>query len=239
MINVEDWAEIRRLHRADGMCIKAIARRLGVARNTVRTALRSDQPPRYEREGKGLLVDAVEPRMLELLREFPDMPATVIAERVGWRHSMTVLRDRVAELRPLFVPPDPCQRTTYRPGELAQFDLWQRTADASLRSARPGGRRGSTPASCSRVRTARLCTRRRCAGNCAGWRRRQGCRGSGFTTFDTPPPPMPYERCAGEGRLRDARPRLHGDHRGRLCPRLAAHASQRRRRDGCRARQSR
>ena len=29
------------------------------------------------------------------------------------------------ELRPLFVPPDPCQRTTYGPGELAQFDLWQ------------------------------------------------------------------------------------------------------------------
>ncbi len=125
MINVEDWAEIRRLHRAEGMGIKAIARRLGVARNTVRTALRSDQPPRYEREGKGSLVDAVEPRMLELLREFPDMPATVIAERVGGRHSITVLRDRVAELRPLFVPPDPCQRTTYRPGELAQFDLWQ------------------------------------------------------------------------------------------------------------------
>jgi hypothetical protein len=36
-----------------------------------------------------------------------------------------VLRDRVAELRPLFAPPDPCQRTSYRPGELAQFDLWQ------------------------------------------------------------------------------------------------------------------
>jgi hypothetical protein len=31
----------------------------------------------------------------------------------------------VCELRPLFVPPDPCQRTDYRPGELAQFDLWQ------------------------------------------------------------------------------------------------------------------
>lgn len=29
------------------------------------------------------------------------------------------------ELRPLFTPPDPAQRTTYRPGELAQFDLWQ------------------------------------------------------------------------------------------------------------------
>ena len=63
--------------------------------------------------------------MLELLREFPAMPATVIAERIGWTNSIRVLRDRVAELRPLFVPPDPCQRTTYFPGELAQFDLWQ------------------------------------------------------------------------------------------------------------------
>jgi DNA-binding GntR family transcriptional regulator len=46
MIDVEDWAEIRRLHRAEKIAIKAIARRLGIARNTVRDALRSDGPPR-------------------------------------------------------------------------------------------------------------------------------------------------------------------------------------------------
>ena len=87
--------------------------------------VRSDSPPSYERARRGSIVDAVEPQILELLREFPDMAATVIAERLEWRHSMTLLRDRVSELRPLFVPPDPCQRTSYRPGELAQFDLWQ------------------------------------------------------------------------------------------------------------------
>ena len=38
MLNVEDWAEIRSLHRAEGVPIKEIARRLGVARNTVRAA---------------------------------------------------------------------------------------------------------------------------------------------------------------------------------------------------------
>jgi len=31
VITVEDWAEIRRLHRAEGVPIKEIARRLGVA----------------------------------------------------------------------------------------------------------------------------------------------------------------------------------------------------------------
>ena len=47
------------------------------------------------------------------------MPATVIAERIGWAYGMTILKERVRELRPLFQPPDPCQRTFYRPGELA------------------------------------------------------------------------------------------------------------------------
>lgn len=132
MINVDDWAEIRRLHRAEGMGIKAIACRLGLARNTVRAALRAEGPPRYKRAAKGSIVDEVEPQVLALLREFPAMPATVIAERIDWQRSIRVLRNRVAELRPLFVLPDPCQRTTYFPGELAQFDLWQPDVDIPL-----------------------------------------------------------------------------------------------------------
>ena len=122
---MEDWAEIRRLHNAEGMGIKTIARRLGLARNTVRVAVRSTEPPSYERSGRGSLVDGVEPRIRELLGEFPEMPTTVIAERIGWPHGMTILKERVRELRPLFRPPDPCQRTHYLPGELAQWDLWQ------------------------------------------------------------------------------------------------------------------
>lgn len=125
MLNVEDWAEIRRLHKAENMGVRTIARRLGVARNTVRSVLRSDAPPKYERSPQGSIVDAVEPEIRELLKGTPDMPATVIAERIGWERGMTVLRDRIGELRPLFLPPDPSQRTWYRPGELAQFDLWQ------------------------------------------------------------------------------------------------------------------
>ncbi len=129
---MEDWAEIRRLHRAEGVGVKAIARRLGVAGNTVRSALRASGPPSYQRQAKGSIVDAVEPEILKLLRDCPDMAATVVAERNGWERSIRVLRERVAELRPLFVPPDPCQRTSYRPGELAQFDLWQPNADIPL-----------------------------------------------------------------------------------------------------------
>jgi transposase len=97
---------------------------LGVARNTVRTALRSEGPPVFNRVPRPSVVDEVEPLIRELLGEFPRMPATVIAERIGWERSITVLKDRVRELRPLFLPADPCQRTEYRPGELAQWDLW-------------------------------------------------------------------------------------------------------------------
>ncbi|WP_141978926.1 IS21 family transposase [Saccharothrix saharensis] len=132
MLNVEDWAEIRRLHRAEGMPIKAIVRKLGVSRNTVRRALAADEPPRYRRAAKGSIVDAVEPEIRRLLEQWPTMPTTVIAERIGWSRSMTVLKDRVRELRPLFAPPDPASRTEYRPGELAQCDLWFPPVDVPL-----------------------------------------------------------------------------------------------------------
>jgi transposase len=124
VLSVEDWAEIRRLHRAEGLPIKVIARTLGVSRNTVRSALASDGPPKYERPAKGSVADAFEPRIRELLRAYPSMPATVIGERIGWPRSIRTLSGRVAELRPLYLPPDPASRTMYAAGELAQCDFW-------------------------------------------------------------------------------------------------------------------
>lgn len=124
MLSVENWAEVRRLHHAERMPIKTIARVMGISKNTVRAALRSDAPPKYERAPRGSVVDEVEPRIRELLRAWPTMPATVIAERIGWVRSIRVLSDRVAELRPVYLPPDPAGRTTYLAGEIAQCDFW-------------------------------------------------------------------------------------------------------------------
>ncbi|WP_077079380.1 IS21 family transposase [Mycobacterium numidiamassiliense] len=132
MMSVEDWAEIRRLHRSEGMPIKAIARVMGVGRNTVRRALAAEGPPKYERLPRGSKVDAVEPQIRELLRAYPRMPATVIAERVGWGYGITILKDRIRELRPLYLPPDPSGRTQYVAGELAQCDLWFPPVDIPL-----------------------------------------------------------------------------------------------------------
>jgi transposase len=124
VLGVEDWAEIRRLRRAEQMPIKAIARLMGCSKNTVRRALAAVGPPRYERAPQGSIVDAVEPRIRELLAAWPTMPATVIAERIGWTRGLTVLKDRVRELRPAYLPPDPASRTAYAAGEVAQCDLW-------------------------------------------------------------------------------------------------------------------
>jgi len=59
-----------------------------------------------------------------LLQAYPTMPATVIAERIGWDRSVTVLRERVRELRPVYLPPDPAGRTMYVAGEIGQHDFW-------------------------------------------------------------------------------------------------------------------
>ena len=104
MLSVEDWAEIRRLHRAEGLPIKMIARTLGVSRNTVHAALAAQGPPRYVRQPSGSRVDEFEQRIREQLRVVPTMPATVIAERVGWDRGMTCSRSGSAKLRPV-VPP--------------------------------------------------------------------------------------------------------------------------------------
>jgi transposase len=123
-MNLDEWAEIRRLHRSEGMGIKAIARQVGVARNTVRAALAADTPPKYVRASPGSRADAFEPQIRALLAKTPTMPASVVAERIGWEHSASVLRAKVAALRPEFTPADPSDRTEYEAGEIVQCDLW-------------------------------------------------------------------------------------------------------------------
>ena len=51
---MEDWAEIRRLHRSERLSGRAIAKQLGISRNTVAAALASSGPPKYERAGGGV-----------------------------------------------------------------------------------------------------------------------------------------------------------------------------------------
>ena len=120
---MEDWALIRRL-AAEGVPKSRIAERLGISRTTVIKAVNSSVPPRYERTPGPTSFTVVEPRVRELLAQTPDMPATVLAERVGWTGSIRWFSDNVKRLRPEHRPVDPADRLTWAAGDVAQCDLW-------------------------------------------------------------------------------------------------------------------
>jgi transposase len=124
VISLEDWALIRHLHRSEGLSQRAIARQLGIARATVAAAVASDGPPKYERTSVPSAIDAVEPRIRALLSTYPQLPATVIAERVGWTGSISWFRERVRAIRPEYLPADPVDRLEHPPGRVVQCDLW-------------------------------------------------------------------------------------------------------------------
>jgi Helix-turn-helix domain of resolvase len=123
VISVEDWALIRRLV-ADGVPRRQVARRLGIGRATVDRAVASDRPPKYERAVGATAFTRFESRVRAILFEHPEMPATVIAERVGWTGSITWFRDNVRRLRPDYRRPDPADRLVWHCGDAAQCDLW-------------------------------------------------------------------------------------------------------------------
>jgi transposase len=123
VITLEDWALIRRL-AAEGVPKAQIAVRLGISRTTVVKAVASDAPPRYERKPAPTSFSPFEGRVRALLAECPEMPATVLAERVGWDGSITWFRQNVRRLRPEHRPPDPADRLVWAAGDAAQCDLW-------------------------------------------------------------------------------------------------------------------
>jgi transposase len=124
VITLEDWALIRRLHVSEKLPKAEIARQLGISRNTVAKAIASGGPPEYSRAPAPTSFEPFEVRVRGLLEATPSMPATVLAERVGWSGSATWFRQNVARIRPDYAPTDPADRIVYHPGDQMQCDLW-------------------------------------------------------------------------------------------------------------------
>lgn len=120
---MEDWALIRRL-AAEGVPNSRIAERLEISRTTVIKAVKATSPPHYQRTPRATSFKTVEPRVRAMLAELPDLPAVVLAERVGWTGSESWFRENVARLRPQLRPIDPADRLSWEPGDAAQCDLW-------------------------------------------------------------------------------------------------------------------
>ena len=141
---MEKWADLRRAHFVKGVSIRELSRRTGHDRKMIRKALRSDAQPRYERRARRSKLDPFKDEIHRLLGAEPALPATRIREEIeplGFDGRQTTVDVYVREVRPLFAPPPRSfQRTTYRPGEICQFDLWRpaREIPVGLGQTRPG-----------------------------------------------------------------------------------------------------
>ena len=134
MISVENWAEIRRLHKVEEMSKRVIASRLGIHRNTVTRALASEEPPKYQREPNGSMLDPYKPKIHALLAENPKLTGVRILEIIqgeGYPGKISILRDFVREIRPRYKPKQVYIRMEYRPGEYGQVD-WGEMPDPVL-----------------------------------------------------------------------------------------------------------
>jgi transposase len=114
-----EWAQVRAL-AADGVSKRQIAVRLGINRRTVDRLVESEEPPRYRRAPGGSMLDPLEPVLVRLLEEWPEIRAPRVTEILradyGYAGSVDLVKKRLAKLRPSRARP--AQRTGYRPGRV-------------------------------------------------------------------------------------------------------------------------
>ena len=128
MVGVEQWAEVRRMRRVDGLSAREISRRTGLARDTVARLLAAAVPPKYERRPTGSKLDPFKDWICEQLAADSKIQSQRLREmagEIGYEGGKSIFDDFVREVRPRFLAPRTFQRTIYRPGELVQCDLWE------------------------------------------------------------------------------------------------------------------
>ncbi|WP_157935348.1 IS21 family transposase [Kyrpidia spormannii] len=125
MISIEDWTAIRALH-ARGVSIKAIARQLGISRNTVRRALRGDDPPKYVRKKPS--ARATDPFLEHIRQMYVEkqlIGTRIYAElqKMGYQGSLSAVHRCLQRLKKEQPHTEVrVQRMETAPGEQAQFD---------------------------------------------------------------------------------------------------------------------
>ncbi|MEM6275270.1 MAG: IS21 family transposase [Myxococcota bacterium] len=124
-IDPDRMAEVLRLSFVDGLSARAISRKLGVSRNTVRRMLgRAPKASTRTSAARHSIIDAYEPALKDWLDDTPELKAPTALERLrklGYTGGITVVRDRLRRLRPI-----PNRRTyltlDFAPGEAMQVD---------------------------------------------------------------------------------------------------------------------
>ena len=124
MITVEAWTAIRYLH-AQGKSIHAITRELGVSRNTVRTALRQERPPQYQRPKRpNPQLAPYVAQIEEMLTQKRYIGTRILRElrKLGYDGGKTALYDHLRTLKAQVVDPRVTERFETPPAHQGQFD---------------------------------------------------------------------------------------------------------------------
>jgi len=106
VVDVEQWAEIRRMHRVERLSIREIGRRTGLHRQTIRRALASDEPPRYARPPAPSKLDPFKGWIEEQLQADPRIPSQRLRElalELGYGGGKTIFDAFVREIRPRYL----------------------------------------------------------------------------------------------------------------------------------------
>lgn len=117
------WADIRRLGILEKLSRRAIARQLGLHPDTVARALASERCPRRAAGARGSILDGYEECLASILAQYPKLSGVRVLEKLrelGYPGQITVVRDRLRELRPR--RPEAFLKRETLPGQEAQAD---------------------------------------------------------------------------------------------------------------------
>jgi transposase len=146
VLDVERWAELRREHFVRGVSINELVRRTGLARNTIRTALRSDRPPTFRCPERRSKLDPFKDEIHRLLKDDPRLPGVRVRELIeplGFDGGKSIVDDYLREVRPLFVKARTHQRTVYLTwrGNGKRYPVTSAAGSATLRGYERARRR--------------------------------------------------------------------------------------------------
>ena len=104
-MKVEQWAEIRRLSKVEGLSQREIARRLHCCTRTVKKALASEQAPGGTTTRRGSILDPYKAKIDALIDKYPRLSAVRVLEEIrkgpdGYAGQITVVRDYLRQIRP-------------------------------------------------------------------------------------------------------------------------------------------
>ena len=120
------FADVLKLACVDDLGVRAIARRLHMARKTVRRILDRERRGRGDRAAapRPTLLGAYDGAIRQMLSDTPELRAPAVLERLrplGYRGGLTVVRQRLRQLRPA-AEREPFLTLDFAPGAAVQVD---------------------------------------------------------------------------------------------------------------------